>query len=154
MGHTRNTACSYHCRVLHRKSISLSKHASSDSKISIFFQDANEVFAFITFSDSNRDKRQTPFLAFSYAYQHSRLVPNTSSHTPFDHPPHRFRHQDVLPKSLLLQKLQGLKRRRRVRQIFGVFWLAEILKVVKVGDEGWVVEYLGGGEVVKVPRVC
>ncbi len=76
---------------------------------------------------------------------------------PFDGGFHIFRHKqlgeirtdDICAEPFLLQELEVLKARARVRQVFEIGWTVPVLEVVEVGDKGRVCEELARCEVVE-----
>lgn len=73
-----------------------------------------------------------------------------SLHLVLNQPLDQVRAHNVLPESLLLQKLQVAQSRSRVCQVFQVRRLGPILEVVEVSDEGGLSEELLRREVVEI----
>lgn len=107
-----------------------------------------------------REQSPSPRCLFSQHPSPFRLSPSflpspSSLHPPLSPPrpqrPNNLRTKHLLPKPFLLQQLQRLQRRPRIREILDIFGPPPVfVKVAEIGDEGWVLEEFLGGEMVEV----
>ena len=81
------------------------------------------------------------------------LFPHTVPHPPLRQPAHHLGAEHLSPKPFLLQQLQHLQRRSRIRQELGILWPREVEQIVEVGDEGRLLEEMDRGEMVEVERI-
>lgn len=55
-----------------------------------------------------------------------------------------------MPEPFLLQQLQGLQRRARIKQILGILGLGKVLQILEVGDKAWILQEFLRGEMVEI----